>query len=167
MGATRSSGLALLLLAACATPENKAPSIAGPAPEKAPAVVSVHSGSQPAAPAVIDENTRAVNLSIDTRAVGRMESVRQEFQVSSRAVAPSQASLRFQLADLPFTLPLERTGKDVWRLDLPPNLLQLLAKDPKTAEYSGTLVLDPWGARRVSVKLVLFASGTGRKKSAG
>ncbi|MCM2278919.1 MAG: hypothetical protein NDJ89_12660 [Oligoflexia bacterium] len=154
------SGLSLLM--GCATRGPEAP----PTDSKTPLTVAVKAGPAADVP-VIKSSTGAVWLEVKTRRIGR-ESLRQRVRVNEDVAAPSRVHVKVELDDIPIKIPTRLIEHDIWEIELPPNVLQLLSKRPATAKYTGTLEV----ASSVKLPLTLVlgsprSDGRSKAKSAG
>jgi len=140
-------GLSVLAGAACA----------GKPLEKAPLLVTLGSKAEKGGLIRLDEQTESLSLKIKVREIGK-QSLRQRFAMEEELIPSGGAQLRIELEDLPITIDANRVKKGVWELELPPNVLQLLAKGNQDVQYTGKLVLDSFGDRSIPVTLKFDAT---------
>jgi hypothetical protein len=135
----RANGLLTLALAAllgCAT--------GSPARNPHDDIVLRFPSQKPEKPGRIDADTRSLELRVQMSKLGGMP-VRQPIELNEYFVPKPRARLDASFPGLPIDLEVENVADNFWEIEIPANLLQLLAKETRRVTYRGSLLLDVAG----------------------
>jgi hypothetical protein len=116
-----------------------------------------------AKPETIDSSTHSLNLRV-TNGKTSDGPIRLPLIINPEFIRPGDVRLEAHLSGLPVGLETRNIEKNLWEIEIPPNVVQLLSKDSKKVSYSGDLILNASG-KSIPLFLILEPTKTTARAS--